>query len=198
MSTADSFVGHFASGKRVYVRRLKSDKSDAPIVFAVFADIGRNGKLVLVQRFRDQPGRHEDRQMYCANGFEHGKSACHWTRVPEPISPHEAARWAAHWWTHVVEGVRAEVVALRPTGVAQSTVAESAHSDKHLPPHMRGQNLYGPQGNDVVGSQDMVTISVPAELEARRQAIKALHCSECYDIMKSAPKRSPCGCSCHR
>lgn len=116
---ANSFVGKLASGKlasgkRVYVRRLKGDRSDAPIAFAVFADTERDGKMRLVARFHD-PTRPSQGRAYCAAGTEHGLSSCHWVRVPEPMSPKEAARWCAHWWSHVVEKV-SEVVPLVPVG----------------------------------------------------------------------------------
>lgn len=113
--TADSFVGHLPNGKRVYVRRLKYDKSGSPIAFAVFADVGRNGKMKLVGRLLDPESTPGSHQMYCANGWEHGTGACHWTRVPEPISSAEKARWIAHWWTHVGNAPSC-VVALSPVG----------------------------------------------------------------------------------
>lgn len=110
-----SFVGQLVSGKRVYVRRANRDRSEVPIAFAVFADVARDGKRKIVGRFHhplltaDRP-----RRMFCANGFEHGQSACCWTPVSE-LTAEEAARWCAHWWTHVVDK-QAEVVALVPTG----------------------------------------------------------------------------------
>ncbi len=113
-----SFVGHLA-GKRVYVRRTKADRSVAPIAFAVFATVA-NGKLTLVGRFHDPSTetRGASRQMYCANGREHGTSACCWTPLAAPISAQEEAHWCAHWWTHVANA-RAEVVALTPTHSAR-------------------------------------------------------------------------------
>lgn len=110
-----SFVGRLASsGKRVYVRRLKGDATSDPIAFAVFADVGRNGKMVLVARFHDPFTMDVAHQMFCANGTDHGVSACHWTRVSEPFTAEQAARWSAHWWSHV-GNTPSEVVALVPT-----------------------------------------------------------------------------------
>lgn len=112
------FVGRLESGARVYVYRSRNDQSDAPLAFAVFADTGRDGKMRIVARFHD-PSQDADaspaRQMYCANGHEHKPYSCHWTRVPEQLSPREHARWSAHWWTHV-GNTRAEVVELKPAG----------------------------------------------------------------------------------
>lgn len=34
--------------------------------------------------------------------------------------------------------------------------------------------------------------------EAKRAAIKRLHCHNCYDVVRSAPKQEPCECRCHR
>lgn len=33
---------------------------------------------------------------------------------------------------------------------------------------------------------------------AKRAAVKALHCIQCYDVVRSAPKHTPCRCQCHR
>ncbi len=126
--TCKNFVGYLANGKRVYVRRTKADRSVAPITFAVFAT-ATHGKLTLVGRFHDPSTetRGASRQMYCANGREHGTSACCWTPLAAPISAQEAAHWYAHWWTHVAHA-RAEVVALTPTHLRRGSGSPVPHN----------------------------------------------------------------------
>jgi len=107
----ESFVGKLAGGKRVYVRRLKGDESESPIVLAVYADV-RGGGMTIVARFHDPPHPGDRQHMRCRNGLEHEWS-CHWEDTGETMTPAEAARWNRHWWTHVGKHA-AEIVELKP------------------------------------------------------------------------------------
>lgn len=112
----DSFVGKLASGKRVYVKRLKGDESGLPITHAVFVDWSNDGKLRLVSRFHSSPTSTDSRTvngLFCANGMEHSQGLCNWTKSAEPIPVETAAKWNAHWWEHVGNHY-AEVVELKP------------------------------------------------------------------------------------
>jgi len=179
--TSPSYVGVLTGGKRVYVRPLPGDRSGMPIAFAVYADTGREGKMRLVGRFHDpMPARR--REMYCANGMEHGKSACCWTDVPAPLSPLEAARWYAHWWTHV-GNAPAEVVELKPTHgeVPRDRNSRAAARVAEIEPPTRREDMME-TGNDTsnegsdegaVAGAEAVTPEDRAWLEARRAEFSA-------------------------
>ncbi len=111
--SARTFKGRLASGKPVYVRRAKRDRSESRIAFAVYAEASPGGRMELVAKFHDRPTRPEW-DSRCDGGASH-EGPCSWSKAGEAMTPREAAKWSVHWWSRVAGRV-AEVVELQPVG----------------------------------------------------------------------------------